>query len=117
MSLLDILFEAKCKRIATKLILFIETDKKIVLFLKKILVLVAYLSILTSLVKCYLGPIWSSYSNSHFHILNNIIYISIHFFTHTYFKKFQTTIFKFTHQTDPKMFLYLDRAYDFKLSP
>ena len=70
MSLLDKLFQAQCKRIATKLILFIETDKKIVLLKKKKnLMLIVYLSILTSLVKCYL------------------------------------------------MFLYLDRAYDFKLSP
>ena len=69
MSLLDKLFQAQCKRIATKLILFIETDKKIVLLKKKNLMLIVYLSILTSLVKCYL------------------------------------------------MFLYLDRAYDFKLSP
>ena len=41
--------------------------------------------------------------NSHFHILNNITHISTHFFTHTYFKKFQTTIFKLLYQTPPNL--------------
>ena len=37
----------------------------------------------------FCGPIWYIYSNSHFHILNNITHISTHFFTHTYFKNYK----------------------------
>ena len=36
-------------------------------------------------------------------LLNNIIYISTHFFTHTYFKKLQTILFKLLYQTCPKI--------------
>ena len=38
---------------------------------------------------CFLSPsLRENMSlNSYFHILNNITYISIHFFTYTYFKK------------------------------
>ena len=46
-------------------------------------------------------PVWWVSSNSHFHILNNITHISTHFFTHTYFKKLQTTILKLLYQTPP----------------
>ena len=49
----------------------------------------------------YYGPIWSSISNSHFQILNNVTHISTHFFTHTYFKKLQTIILKLLYQTPP----------------
>ena len=44
-------------------------------------------------------PVWSPSSNNNFHILNNITYISIYFFIHTYFKKLQTTILKLLYQT------------------
>ena len=42
-------------------------------------------------------------SNLHFQILKNIIHIFTHFFTHTYFKKLQTTILKLLYQTPPKL--------------
>ena len=45
------------------------------------------------------GPVWPLSSNNNFHILNNITYISTHFFTYTYFKKLQTTILKLFYQT------------------
>ena len=37
------------------------------------------------------GPVWSSSSNNNFHTSNTLTDISIHFFIHTYFKKFQKT--------------------------
>ena len=37
------------------------------------------------------GPVWSPSSNNNFHISNTLTHISTHFFTHTYFKKFQKT--------------------------
>ena len=42
------------------------------------------------------GGVWFVFSNNYFQFLNNIICISIYFFTHTYFHKyFQITIFNF----------------------
>ena len=46
-------------------------------------------------------PVWCLISNSHFYILNNITYISIHFFTNTYFKKVQKSHLKLLYQTLP----------------
>ena len=37
-----------------------------------------------------------------FSVLNNLIQIFIHFFTHMYLKKLQTTLFKLLYQTNPK---------------
>ena len=54
-----------------------------------------------------LRHVWSSISNSHFHISNNIIHIFTHFFTHTYFKKLQTTILKLLYQTPPEHLRFL----------
>ena len=43
-----------------------------------------------------LGGVWFVFLNNYFQFLNNILCISTHFFTHTYFHKyFQTTIFSF----------------------
>ena len=55
----------------------------------------------------YLGSDWQAISNSHFHILNNIINFFTHFFTHTYFKKLQTTLLKLLYQTPPYYFQFL----------
>ena len=46
----------------------------------------------------YQGPVWLVISNQYFHILNNLT----HFFTHTYIKNTQTTLFKLTYQTGSK---------------
>ena len=46
----------------------------------------------------FLGLVCYVSSNLHFHILNNITYIFIHYFIHTYFKKLQK-ITKITFQT------------------
>ena len=38
------------------------------------------------------GAVWQCNQNNSFQCLNNIIRISTHFFTHTYFQKIQTTL-------------------------
>ena len=43
--------------------------------------------------------------NNMFQFLNNIIRIFIHFFTHTYFKKIQTTLLEQRYQMAPKSFI------------
>ena len=62
-----------------------------------------------------LGPVWSSISNLHFHILNNISHISTHFFIHTYFKKLQTTFLKLLYQT-PSDLLFSSLFFPFKFT-
>ena len=43
-----------------------------------------------------LRGVWYMFSNNNFKFLNNVIYISTHFFIHTYFHKhFQIRIFNF----------------------
>ena len=44
------------------------------------------------------GPIWWASSNAHFYILNNLIHISTHFFTHIYIKNTQTILLELFYQ-------------------
>ena len=41
--------------------------------------------------------------NNSFQYLNNITRIFIHFFTHMYFQKIQTTLLEISYQTDPNL--------------
>ena len=45
-----------------------------------------------------IGPVWLVNSNQHFHILNNLLHISTHFFIRMYIKNTQTTLLKLTNQ-------------------
>ena len=47
-----------------------------------------------------LGPVWYDSLTIHFQFLNNIT----HFFTHTYFKKIQTSSLEQHYQTTPRIF-------------
>ena len=47
------------------------------------------------------NPVKESFYRKNFLILNNITHISIHFLTHKYFKKLQTTILKLLYQIHP----------------
>ena len=48
-----------------------------------------------------LGAIWYGILSNNFQFLNNIICISTHFFTHTYFQKIQIILLEQRYQTDP----------------
>ena len=58
-----------------------------------------------------LGSIWSSYSNSYFYILNNIIYFFTYFFTHTCFKKLQKTLNNNSQTHSPNRLLIFDTSF------
>ena len=63
------------------------------------------------------GPVWQSYLNIKLHILNDITYIFIHFFTHMYIKNTQITLFKLTHQQVPRIceLLLVYRQYQYRM--
>ena len=50
------------------------------------------------------GGVWYTHSNTHFQFLNNIIRISIHFFTHTYM--FSNTYTKYPQSFHNQMTKY-----------
>ena len=48
-------------------------------------------------------PIWYASLITYFYFLNNITYILMYFFTHTYFQKNRKLLFKHTYQTSVKL--------------